>query len=300
MQTTLRLASVAFLVLALGLAAAGLVYARMGQTSLRAMTQRRALFAASVQRTRTLAAARERDNTALEAAWAGAAARGEASRGADGPEGAPKPPSTASLLAADPKLMDLFLRSFRANLFLRYGVYYQRYHLSPAAIGQFEELSTAHEGEIMDLQAAAEAQGLTTSDPGVAALRQQSNQEYRVAIAELALTAGISPLQFKQESAAQPSAHTRDVVTDVAGLVALSPTPMTNAQAAQLAPLIEAASPPGAGESSPEAWDQVAAQATGFLSAPQLEALRQEAARSEVMSLVRQFYAQAPASAEAK
>jgi hypothetical protein len=152
----------------------------------------------------------------------------------------------------------------------------------------------------MDLQAAAEAQGLTTSDPGVAALRQQSNQEYRVAFGELAVSAGISPLQLKQESAAQPSAHTRDIVTDVAGLVALSPTPLTNAQAAQLAPLIAAATPQGAGDPSAEAWENVSAQAAGFLAAPQVEALRQEGARSEVMSLVRQFYAQPPASAEAK
>ncbi len=299
MRATLRLASLALLVLALGLAAGSLIYARMAETSLRAMTQRRGLFNASVQRTRELAAARERENAALEAALAAAASRGESAPAAD-PGAAAKPPSIATLLAADPKLMDLFLRSFRANLLLRFGVYYDRYHLSPAAIGKFEELTTAHTGEIMDLQAAAEAQGLTTSDPGIAALRQQSNQEYRVAAGELAVTAGISPLQLKQESAAQPSPHTQDVVAHVASLVALSPTPFTGAQAAQLAPLIEAAVPKGAADPSPEAWEKVAVQATGFLSAPQLQALRQQAAMSEVMGLVRQFDAQPTSPAETK
>ena len=244
-------------------------------------------------------AAIARDEAAI--ATARARERADASAGAPAgpPAAAPAPPSVrkvagpsvASLLAADPKLMDLYLRSFRAGLPDRFGAIYARLGMSPAQIDRFEELSTAHEGEIMDLRAAAEAQGLPDDDPGIAAMRQQSNRDYRTAITTLALSLGLTPSRLEQENNLANGAL-ESVLGGVASLAALSPAPMTYAQAGQLAPILAAANTaasPGAIDRSTIDWDKVLPQAAAILPAPQVQALQAQATAAQVLRLAREF-----------
>jgi hypothetical protein len=292
MRIRTGLAPLAALLAGLVLAAYCFVSAQLAQRSLAATLHRRALFAVSIDQARDRALARERENASSPAA--SAAAAGDAL-----PVAAPRPPTVAALLAADPKLMDLYLRSLRANLALRYGVYYERYHLTPVQISKFEELITGQAADDMDLRAAAEAQGLNLSDPGIADMRRQSQQQFGVTLGEMALSAGISPLQLKQESAAKPSPQTQALVTSVANLAAAGPAPMTYAQAAQLASIMEAGSnrtPAATGQPPGEDWNKVSAAAAGILPGAQVQAVQIEASFVQLNGMIKEFYAQGNAT----
>ena len=225
-----------------------------------------------------------------------AAARPAAPADAAKPATSGKPPSLPSLLAADPKLMALYLKSFRAALPDRYGATYARIHLSPAVIDKFEEITTAQEGENMDLKAAAEAQGLTADDPGIAAMQRQANLDYRAQVTALAVEAGINPTQVKGENRLATS-DLQNLMGSLATTVALSPTPMTYAQLGQLGPILAAASPSFQSGGSIDRftldWDKALADASAVLPPVQLDGLRVMGNVFKVQAEAKQFHNQA-------
>jgi hypothetical protein len=246
---------------------------------------------ASLERTRE----RTRAEAAARGRQSGAGRDGQSADHAGGPAGAaPRPgaPTVAALLAADPKLMVLYLKNFRAQLPDLYGFEYARLGLSPAQIDKFEELTTAHEGETMDLRAAAQAQGLPANDPGIAAMRKQSDRQYQLAVLSLA---GISAVQAQNDQR-MASGQMETILANVASLTAVGPAPMTYAQAGQLAPILAAASPSfqsgGQVQLGTMDWDKAIAQAAGVLSGPQLDSLKMQAVAARATVLAKEFHDQ--------
>ncbi len=87
-----------------------------------------------------------------------------------------------TLLEANPPLLDLYLKSFRASRADRFTWIYQKIGLTPDQAGRLEDLAAEREQEEVDLRAAAAAQGLPLTDPGIAALRRQADQQCGAAV----------------------------------------------------------------------------------------------------------------------
>jgi len=287
MKTKIFIGVVAGIVatLALFVAWQGFRQARLEENALRAIARNQAALDRSERQAREAAAARP---AGTEASPSGASA--------NAPPHSSKPPSLSALLAADPKLMALYLKSFRAALPDRYGATYARMNLSRAVIDKFEEITTAQEGENMDLQAAAEAQGLPPNDPGIAAMRRQANHDYQAKIAALALGAGINPTQMDDEKRLA-SPQLQNMMGGLANTVALSSSPMTYAQLGQLGPILAAASPTFQTNGSVDRfnmdWDKAVAQASAVLAPAQLDGLRIMANVLKIQGEAKQFHDQA-------
>ncbi len=132
--------------------------------------------------------------------------------------------------------MDLYLKSYRANLADRYGWIYEKLGLTPGQVHRIEDATAEHEQEIMDLRVAASAQNLSMGDPGISALRRQADQEYEAAvIAAIGEAAGRQFLQFPALSGTM-----QRMLDNLADVAALSPAPVTYAKAADLAPVLAA------------------------------------------------------------
>jgi len=289
-KTSIILAAPGFIVLAAAFAWGSFHAAGKTEASLASLTQRLDILETKVREAQAEMAEDKREARALRAKldsvqWAPAAA---ASR-------LPGAASPAALTEADPKLLDLYLKSFRANLRQRFGVMYQMLGLSPAQIDRFEELATAHADESADLRAAALSQGLDPTDAGIAALRKQQNEQFSAAVAA---DVGVdASRQLQQIARLQPM---EGVVAAMDSMAAVNAAPLTNFQAWQLTQALANSSPgyQAGGLADPNTinWAVAAEHATPILSAPQREAFQAEAKMAQVAELVRQFYAQQPAA----
>ncbi len=296
MRSPILVGTAASLVALLALLAAwkGFSDAR-GATQARAAVARdHAALEVSLQRAREQASAQRRDAAALQAALAAAPAASSGSSASGAPARPPGGPSVASLLAANPKLMDLYLKSFRASLPDRFGFAYVKLGLSPAQIDKFEAMTTALEGEHMDLQAAAEAQGLANDDPGIAAMRRQSEKQYQQAVLSLVTEAGVATVAQATALKGLATESLQGLVGSLASLMTASSTPMTYAQAGQLAPILAAANtnPGQSVNRNAIDWDKATAQAAGVFSPQQLQALQTLGSVSKVTNLAKAFDAQ--------
>jgi hypothetical protein len=274
--------------LALGIAWRGFRVVRQTESTLVALAGQRSRLNADVLRLRQLAGEQERQkaNIAVQIARAGQrASRNSATSGAK---------DAATLLATDPKLMSLFLKSWRANLRQRFSAMYQAFGLSQAQIDKFEDLATAHEADIMDLQAAALSQGLTLADPDVAAMRSQKGAQYRAAVFADVGVAAAKGLSL----GSPPDAAAQNVVETLAESMALSPEPLTSDQAALLTPIIFNASstPPNGGsiDIGTVNWEQAIAQSKALLTESQIQNLENQKQHSALVGMLKQFYSQQP------
>ena len=294
MKSSIRLGSAACLVALLALLAAwkGFSNARSARQGRAAIARDHAALEVSLQQAREQASAQLRDAAALQAALAAAPSSAPAAGGA--PARPPGGPSLASLLAANPKLMDLYLKSFRAGLPDRYGFAYVKLGLSQALIDKFEEITTAQEGDRMDLQGAAEAQGLPNDDPGIAAMRRQSQKQYQQAILALVTQAGVATVAQVTELRGLAAEPLQNLVGSLASMMTVSSAPLTYAQAGQLAPILAAANTtPGQSVNRTAIdWDKATTQAAGILSAQQLQALQTLGYVTKVTNLAKAFDAQ--------
>jgi hypothetical protein len=277
------------------LALAGLWYAfhadQTAEQQLAALNREQANLEASAAKTQEQIGAHQRDAAAIAAALQAAEATKATAAATRRPAaGGQSAPSIPTLVEADPKLMDLYLKSFRANLAVRFGWVYEKIGLTPEQINKVKDLSTAHEQENMDLRAAAEAQGLTMSDPGIVKLHQQTNQQFQAAVND-AIGAAANA-QFGQYTAIPDGMVS--VVTDLATANALDPAPMTYAQAGQLMPIFEAARVAAQGNGGTMDWDKIANQAAGFITGPALQSLQTRAQIVQLSTLVRQYYSDLP------
>ena len=177
------------------------------------------------------------------------------------------------LLAADPRLADLAAGAYRASLAGEYGPLYRQLELTPAQITSFESLMVEHQREVMDTLATGSSQGLKPSDATIVALLLQENEELGTSQMELLGDPGYQQLQ--QFTRALPL---QGIVREVAGVVALSPSPLTGGQADQLSRILTNSNRAfqSGGNADPAAlnWSLVLAQAQGILSEPQFKALQ--------------------------
>jgi hypothetical protein len=265
--------------------------ARKAAADLASLEARRTELDQKLRQDRVLAQEAARDQARLAADLA---ARDRASPGGRKPAsataGAPRrPASIPSLLAADPKLFDLYLAAFKAGLAQRFRAQYQAFGLTSDQIQKFEDLAAKNEEERMELQASAEAQGLPMSDPGISAMRQQDVAEFRSGMVQaLGTTAsqGMSGYFTTQNGEA--------TINGIDFYAVANSAPLSTSQANQLGQLISSQIPQGANANDPRSvnWGAVASQAGSFLNPGQLQALLTQVQLMDVSNQVRQYYAQ--------
>ena len=285
--------AVVLLALALGMAWFSINARREAEASFAAISGRRATLDGSVREAEAKIAASERDQAAIQAVIKELQSRTPPPPPARPP--AAKPPDEATLLMKNPELLALYAKSFRANLNQRYGLIYQAIGLSPDQVEKLNDHFTEEEKEKMKLLSAAASQGLDRSDPDIQAMLWDLGGRYDRVRADL--IGETASNQFIQLYNTVPFAPT---VNDAASFLALSSTPLTGPQEMQLMQALSAASnhDEKTGQANPGTvnWENAFQQAQGFLSAPQLAALKVEFQLSELVKANQQFYKQQPAA----
>lgn len=265
-----RITAIALLAVGLGMAGYGLWRFRAAKTELAIVRERQTRLQSAIAVEKLAIEKEVRERQRRQAAIA--AARPSNAKKA----GRTQINTLPTLLSSHPKLLDQFLRSYRASLSQRLLVYYQMAGLSPAQIASFEALATKHQAEATNLAAAAAAEGLDQSDPAIAALRQQQDEQFRADQIALLGDAG-----YRQLLDFNRSAKALDLVNGAAQLAADPADAYTSTQAEQLMQIVANASPQyqqgGAVDTTSVDWDRVLAQAAPILSPPQLDALRTQA-----------------------
>jgi hypothetical protein len=282
----IRIAAVAgaTFALALGLMSWGDRSAREAEASLAEIARKRAVLDAGVSRAEERITVNDRDRLALQAAL-------RASPPASPPVPENKNPgdaNVAALLEANPALFALGVRAYRANLGPHFSPLYRKLGLSPTQIDAFENLMTEHEEEVLDLNATASSQGIENSDPAVLAVRQQEDDQLRAA--QIALLGDTGYGQLQQFARAEP---VQEIVASVATTVALTSTPLSGAQAAELSDfLANSSSSYRSGDQADPAtidWDVALPQAQAILTDAQYEALRAEYLKPKIKKIQEQF-----------
>ena len=206
--------------------------------------------------------------------------------------GDPGRPPKAAVVGSDSNVAALSLAIFRATLGQKYRQFYRALGLSPKQIGAFENLMTARQEEIIDLNAVALADG-PDARPDVEAIRRQEDDDFSAA--QLALLGEGGYRQFQEFNRALP---VWDVVNGIQ-----APTfpqePLSLAQAQQLAAALTGASDiylnGGVATLDSIDWNAALAKAQGFLSDEQLDGLKQVMNRVRLLQLGQQFSHRDPA-----
>jgi hypothetical protein len=283
-------ASALFFALSLGLAWRAWRQESALGPSLRALAQKQAALDEQTRRA-------EEDADAGRRSRAEARARIQSpnppkSQAADGPaDDALKRMSLQSLLASDPKLLGLYLKSYRLGLNGQFRAAFKSLGLTPAQIAKLEDIATAAEADTIDIRASAEAQGLSTSDPGITAMMQESKQDFRNAVASVI---GIN-WQLLQASSVGRIQPLQSAVDQVAAQVAFDAQPLTSDQAAELTQILanNSSAYKSGGRATPNSvdWAAAEAQAAGTLTPAEVRAMTSMSDLGALSSLVKQFYA---------
>lgn len=283
-----------FLAIAAGVAWFAFDAHRQAEAKLAALSHQDATVAAGIHDAEARLAAEEHDRAEIQAALTALQAKQAAAKAAK--PAAPLPPDEAVALARDPKLLALFVRSFRATLYERYGLIYQSLKLPPEQIEKLTDVFARQQQERFEIRAAARAQGLPDTDPEIMAMQQQVVEK---ANAEKAAVLGEDGT--KQFDQLYQAITFVPMLNDMSSFVALSSTPLTTQQSADLLQILGNASTHDktSGQAQPATLDWTAAlqQAQGILSPPQLAALKVEAELAAAMKLKTQYY-QPPAPAK--
>lgn len=187
-----------------------------------------------------------------------------------------QPAPGPALRRFDPLAQAAELKRYKAGLLLSYGSFYRKMGFTPDQIARFEELLSDQQGRRNDLSATVATGGLTSSDPAIAALRRENTGRFKAEQIELLGEAGYA--QFQEYNR---GADRRFLVQALVKDLALSPTPLSSAQARQLGDILSEVGfkeNPGANR---EQWEAILARAPGFLSSAQLAELRAQPAKSQ-------------------
>jgi hypothetical protein len=256
------------LAFALGFAWHNFQSARRTAASLAELGEQRGQLDMSIRRARERVAARRQDAIALQNKI------NSAQPPKSTPGNSPQAKDPATLMASDQKLRSLYLKSFRALLAVRVAWMYQSLGLTQAQIDRFEEMAEAREDDIVTMKAAAIAQGLAQSDPGLAALQKQSEVQFYAAVAsEVSVALSQALINLDRVEPVQEDA------TNMSFLLAPLGTPhLTGWQEAQLGQLLASASTSyqsgGNADTNTIDWDKAYDQAAALLSGPQLEGFK--------------------------
>jgi hypothetical protein len=139
-------------------------------------------------------------------------------------------------LEKDTKLQAMYLEAERIALPSRYAAFVSALGLSQEQAGKFEAEELAAAERTLDIKATAQAQGLLLTDPAIATLLSQSDQELNADLTNLLGADGYSQLQ--QYDRTLP---TRAFVNTLAGELALTGSPLNAQQANVLVGQLSAA-----------------------------------------------------------
>ena len=183
------------------------------------------------------------------------------------------PPEPKAVIAPSHKILALLSATYRAGLAQTYGPLYQALGLTPAQIGAFENLLTAHRSDLRDLSIVASESDLGDSGPEIASLRQEENDKFRAALVALLGPAGFQ--QFEQIKRIMP---VRTFVENLKLGNGLPTETIAGAQVQQLSSVLADASPSyrsgGAADPATVDWDAALPRAEGILSPTQFAALK--------------------------
>lgn len=194
--------------------------------------------------------------------------------------------SASSVPWNSPGYARAYVEKYRAGLGLRYGPLYRALGLSPEQIAKFEATLTEGQQGVVDVWTEASKQGLpmggnSASSTSVARMTSGPLGIMENGLKELLGEAGFE--NYKQFDKARGS---RELITSLAGGLYSSAAPLTPAQGESLAaalanntrtervPMIDDGKNPLYRISEVTDWAGVQMQAQGFLSAPQLAALK--------------------------
>lgn len=193
---------------------------------------------------------------------------------------APERRSITDIISNDPKAEVLMLRWQRAVVALEFGPFFRARGISPEQIRKFEDNWVKRAERDIDLRA-AEKQQDETGRKTVAALQQQSKDEYEAAQAELLGAENYQRLQEYNRTEVVRNV----VVLGLAGSAALEGIPLTAQQGEQLWQAALATTSRGSQEKGEQLvraidWEALDAQARQILSPAQFALFQSGAALS--------------------
>lgn len=183
------------------------------------------------------------------------------------PPPAPKAVNPRELLAKDPMLQALSLAANRARLAQEYGSFFATQQLTSAQIEQFTANLMKGQEQLVDLMAAAQAQGADSRE-AVATLQKRVHDEVTAAQTALLGAEGFQRMKDHERSA-QP----RLAIEGLIGSATLEGIPLTATQATQLTAALAGASSRfaagGRAELATVDWDAADARARQILTPAQ-------------------------------
>lgn len=139
-----------------------------------------------------------------------------------------RPPGLLDFARNDPRLWNDFIQSKRAELGRLHAPFFQRLNLTATQQERFKDILAADIARGSDIGAAADAQGLSQSDPAIQALRENAEKQRKAELAEL-----LGPVGFRELDAFERALPVRGFVDGLAIQLALS-APVSEQQANQL------------------------------------------------------------------
>lgn len=192
----------------------------------------------------------------------------------------------------NPEMQRLMAVTQRANLDGRYSALFKNLHLSPADLDKFKNLLVEKQTSVMDVMAAARAQGLNGRENGdeIRKLVQDSQAEV-----DNNIRATLGDDAFTKYKSYEQTLPQRNVVSQLGQRLSYTATPLNDQQSEQLVQVLAQNAPPSTRQTAPGAptvltgpsgrtyvpgggnriTDQAITQSQGVLSAPQVEAMRQ-------------------------
>jgi len=203
-----------------------------------------------------------------------------------------------------PEAQRLMAVQRRAMLDGRYAALFRKLNLSPADLEKFKSLLVDKQSAAMDVMAAAREQGLNPRDN-----REQIGELIRNFEAETdaSIRTTLGEAAFQQYQQYEQTAPQRNMVGQIEQRLSYSSTPLYGNQSEQLVNLLASTSPASArstpatpallgaagGNRGVTITDAVITQSEGFLSPPQVEALRQLQQEQAAAAALRQQMQQA-------
>jgi RNA polymerase sigma factor (sigma-70 family) len=176
------------------------------------------------------------------------------------------------LARTHPEYQRLSREVARLDLWRQYGSLYQAFKLSATEVARFEKTMVDHDWQRVDVESAAQAQGLRDSDPGIAQLLAENEQRRDSALQEI--WGSERNARYQQY---RYSESIRCEITDwMAGALYQTSTPLTGPQANQLTELLTRHTTPGEDNRADRQgirWDAAMGEARDVLVPAQMEFL---------------------------
>ncbi len=205
---------------------------------------------------------------------------------------APKPDPTSlklmprAVIGNDPQRSSAYLSAFRESLDVRFGALYKALKFSPEEIERFKDVRVRAEQNIIDIEAAAAAQGLSQRDRAFLAMVKDET-ERRVKAETEFLNTPERVAAYKEYSQIEPS---RQQARGLAGHAVYADAPLTAAQVEQLAAVLaqhSKRSPNGTVIPVTVNWDTALPVVQTFLSPTQIAVLQNLRAASDSMTKIK-------------